>query len=155
MKNHYNKFLDMSTNYDPGLDSRGDSSVERSMSLRSNDLKRFSFSPERSVYSYKEKRSNEIRLNSSFINKSSSSLIKLSSNQIGIISEDEEYSLNNNGIKNKSNRRKSRKINYPFEKKVTINLSMTIENCTNGKYNNGIINEKRKLSLNNNKKNEK
>ena len=32
---------------------------------------------------------------------------------------------------------------------------MTIENCTNGKYNNGIINEKRKLSLNNNKKNEK
>ena len=99
----------------------------------------------------------ETRLNSSFINKSSSSLIKLSSNQIGIISEDEEYSLNNNGIKNKSNRRKSRKMNYPFEKKVTINLSMTIENSQNGKYNNGSFNEKRKLSLNNNnnKKNEK
>ena len=34
---------------------------------------------------------------------------------------------------------------------------MTIENCSNGKYNNGSFNEKRKLSLNNNnnKKNEK
>ena len=137
MKNHYNKFLDISTNYDPGLDSRGDSSVERSLSLRSNDLKKFSFSPERSVYSYKEKKNS--RLNSSFNKNSSSSYIKLSSNQIGIISEDEEYSLNNNHQKSKKG--KNKRINYPFvEKKVTINLSMTIDN-------NGTIN-RRKLSNN-------
>ena len=76
-----------------------------------------------------------INLNFYFIKNSSSSYIKLSSNQIGIISEDEEKSLINNHQKSKKG--KNKRINYPFvEKKVTLNLSMTIDN-------NGTINRRK------------
>ena len=47
MTSHYNKFLDISTNYDPGLDSRGESSIERGDSLNRNELRNFSFSLEK------------------------------------------------------------------------------------------------------------
>jgi hypothetical protein len=43
MTSHYNKFLDISTNYDPGLDSRGGSSIERADSINKNELRNFSF----------------------------------------------------------------------------------------------------------------
>ena len=44
IKSHYNTFLDISTNYDPGIDSRN-SSVERSLSIKKNEIRNFSCSP--------------------------------------------------------------------------------------------------------------
>ena len=122
---HYNKFLDISTNYDPGLDSRGESSVEKSMSIKSNELRNFSFSPETKFKGNSQKRL--YTLNSSFNgNKSSSSLNKITN--IGVISEDEEYKL---GVKSKHKNYK--KLNYYQnpEKVVTINLSMSSKNNSN------------------------
>ena len=116
---HHNKFLDISTNYDPGLDSKGESSVERSLSIKSNELRNFSFSPEK-----KKKSGNSQRvstLNSSFNgNKSSTSLTKIAN--IGVISEDEEYKINNRA---KMKNYKKIKFYQNAEKKVTINLSMS------------------------------
>ena len=90
---HYNKFLDISTNYDPGLDSRGESSVERSLSIKSNEFRNFSFSPERKAKDVYEKNYiPSLNLNLSFNgNISSNNLKKVNGNYIGIISEDEEY----------------------------------------------------------------
>ena len=44
MISHYNNFLDISTNYDPGIDSRGNSAIERIDSIKKNELKNFSLS---------------------------------------------------------------------------------------------------------------
>ena len=125
---HYNKFLDISTNYDPGLDSRGESSVERSLSIKSNEFRNFSFSPERKAKDVYEKNYiPSLNLNSSFNgNISSNNLKKVNGNYIGIISEDEEYEFLDKERIKKS--KKNKKL-YPFyEKKVTINLSMTLNN---------------------------
>ena len=125
---HYNKFLDISTNYDPNLDSRGESSVERSLSIKSNEFRNFSFSPERKAKDVYEKNYiPSLNLNSSFNgNISSNNLKKVNGNYIGIISEDEEYEFLDKERIKKS--KKNKKL-YPFyEKKVTINLSMTLNN---------------------------
>ena len=116
---HHNKFLDISTNYDPGLDSKGESSVERSLSIKSNELRNFSFSPETKLKSGNSQRVST--LNSSFNgNKSSTSLTKIAN--IGVISEDEEYKINNRA---KMKNYKKIKFYQNAEKKVTINLSMS------------------------------
>ena len=125
---HYNKFLDISTNYDPGLDSRGESSVERSLSIKSNEFRNFSFSPERKAKDVYEKNYiPSLNLNLSFNgNISSNNLKKVNGNYIGIISEDEEYEFLD---KERIKKGKKNKKLYPFqEKKVTINLSMTLNN---------------------------
>ena len=125
---HYNKFLDISTNYDPGLDSRGESSVERSLSIKSNEFRNFSFSPERKAKNvYEQNKFPSLNLNSSFNgNISTTNLNKINGNHIGIISEDEEYEFLD---KERIKKGKKNKKFYPFaEKKVTINLSMTLNN---------------------------
>ena len=125
---HYNKFLDISTNYDPGLDSRGESSVERSLSIKSNEFRNFSFSPERKAKNvYEQNKLPSLNLNSSFNgNISTTNLNKINGNHIGIISEDEEYQFLD---KERIKKGKKNKKFYPFaEKKVTINLSMTLNN---------------------------
>ena len=107
------------------MDSRGESSVEKSMSIKSNELRNFSFSPETKFKGNSQKRL--YTLNSSFNgNKSSSSLNKITN--IGVISEDEEYKL---GVKSKHKNYK--KLNYYQnpEKVVTINLSMSSKNNSN------------------------
>ena len=120
--------MDISTNYDPGLDSRGESSVERSLSIKSNEFRNFSFSPERKAKDVYEKNYiPSLNLNSSFNgNISSNNLKKVNGNYIGIISEDEEYEFLD---KERIKKGKKNKKLYPFhEKKVTINLSMTLNN---------------------------
>ena len=124
---HYNKFLDISTNYDPALDSRGESSVERSLSIKSNEFRNFSFSPERKAKNiYEQNNINSLNLNSSFNISTNNFINKTNGNYIGIISEDEEYEFLDKERIKKS--KKNKKL-FPFpEKKVTINLSMTLNN---------------------------
>ena len=93
---------------------------------------------------YEKKNLPSLNLNSSFNgNISNNSLNKANGNFIGIISEDEEYEfLNKERIKGKKNKKM-----YPFqEKKVTINLSMTLNN-TNKKSNKNFSNKKNSGSL--------
>ena len=137
---HYNKFLDISTNYDPGLDSRGESSVERSLSIKSNELRNFSFSPETKLKSGNSQRVST--LNSSFNgNKSSSSLNKVGN--IGVISEDEEYKLAGRG---KLKNFKKHKFYQNAEKKVTINLSMSSKNSKSNTNSTVSKNKKNKIN---------
>ena len=129
---HYNKFLDISTNYDPGLDSRGESSIERGDSLNRNELRNFSFSLEKNKkkddYNYRteyNEKSKDSTYNNVIKNSFGVSHNKFNKN-INIISENEE--LNQNIIKNpKTNKNK----HCPFlEKKVFINLSTTFNNMS-------------------------
>ena len=129
---HYNKFLDISTNYDPGLDSRGESSIERGDSLNRNELRNFSFSLEKNKkkddYNYRteyNEKSKDSTYNNVIKNSFGVSHNKFNKN-INIISENEE--LNQNIIKSpKTNKNK----HCPFlEKKVFINLSTTFNNMS-------------------------
>lgn len=121
---HYNKFLDISTNYDPALDSRGESSVERSISIKS-DLRNMSISPDRKkAFSISNKQLLTMNtLNSSFSGIKSTTSLKPINNNIGVISEDDEFKLNE---KNLRNLQKRKNHYHNIEKKVTINLSLNI-----------------------------
>ena len=123
----YNTFLDISTNYDPGMDSRN-SSVERSVSIKKNELRNFSCSP-----SHGTKNETKIKKNTTFINNKVMNLNKGGRN-FNIISEDDEYKDNKKNINSKSKKRKR----YPIcQNKVTINLSISGEsNNNNSNYNN-------------------
>ena len=140
MTSHYNKFLDMSTNYDPGLDSRGGSSIERGDSINKNELRNFSFSLDKknknkgehkfkTEYNEKKDGNNYNVIKNTF---STSSQNKFNKN-INVISENDELNKNN-GKKIKNN--KSIKSKYcPFlEKKVSINLSNTFNNLSKSEY---------------------
>ena len=135
MTSHYNKFLDISTNYDPGIDSRGGSSIERGDSINKNELRNFSFSLDKkhkksmdhkfkTEYNEKNEGNNYNVIKNTF----SGSQNKFNKN-INIISENEE--LNQNTMK-KIKYNKSIKNKYcPFlEKKVSINLSNTFNNLS-------------------------
>ena len=138
MTSHYNKFLDMSTNYDPGLDSRGGSSIERGDSINKNELRNFSFSLDK-----KNKKKGEHKFKTEYNEKSvgnnynvikntlSGSQNKFNKN-INIISENDELDQNNTKkINNKSIKNKY----CPFlEKKVSINLSNTFNNLSKSEY---------------------
>ena len=109
MTSHYNKFLDISTNYDPGIDSRGNSSIERGDSINKNELRNFSFSLDKknkknvehkfkTEYNEKYKEKNYNIIKNTFSN-SQNKFIK----NINIISENEEFSTNTIKIKNNKN----------------------------------------------------
>jgi 5'-AMP-activated protein kinase catalytic alpha subunit len=107
------RFLNISAHYDPGLDSRNETSVERSNSR--SVIRNVSFSPEErfSVGGKKSTKNTKDNLNNlSYSSKtsgtgqpSSISFVKQSKlivNNIGIISEDEEFNNPNNQAVNKS-----------------------------------------------------
>ena len=142
LKSHYNTFLNISTNYDPGMDSRN-SSAERSISIKKNELRNFSCSP--SYNKKKEKKnvssSKVVRENKKpYLNNKVMNLTKGNRN-FNIISEDEEYK---DSDKKKINSKKKRK--FPIcQNKVTINLSVNEEincNALNNKKNESKIKTK-------------
>jgi hypothetical protein len=139
MTSHYNKFLDMSTNYDPGLDSRGGSSIERGDSINKNELRNFSFSLDK-----KNKKKGEHKFKTEYNEKSvgnnynvikntlSGSQNKFNKN-INIISENDEFNQNN--VKKIKNNKSIKNKYCPFlEKKVSINLSNTFNNLSKSEY---------------------
>ena len=137
IKSHYNTFLDISTNYDPGMDSRN-SSIERSISIKKNELRNFSCSP-----SHNNKKGNNVNknidkknTNTNYLNNKVMNLTKGNRN-FNIISEDDEYKDNKKMNNSKSKKRKK----YPLcQNKVTINLSISGEN--NNSNHNTISNKK-------------
>ena len=113
MTTHYNNFLDISTNYDPGIDSRGGSSVERTDSMNKNELKNFSLSLDK-----KTPHKNENGLNDKN---------KLKSNKFKKDFISEQDKSGKNKYTNKNNKNKY----MPFyEKKVSINLSNTFSSIS-------------------------
>jgi len=113
---HYNTFLDISTNYEPGFDSRN-SSVEKSTSLKKNPLRNFSCSP--SHYNKEEKNIGHIHKIYNNKNTTFNRVMNLTkrNRNFNTISEDEEFRDfdRNKAIK------KGRK--YPiYQNKVTIDL---------------------------------
>ena len=138
MTSHYNKFLDISTNYDPGIDSRGGSSIERGDSINKNELRNFSFSDKKNKkrvehnfkteYDEKSKGNNYNVIKNNFIGTQN----KFNKN-INIISENEE--LNQNTMKKIKNNKNIKNKHSPFvEKKVSINLSKTFNNMSKSEY---------------------
>ena len=113
MTSHYNNFLDISTNYDPGIDSKGNTSIERTDSINKNELKNFSLSLDK-------KNINKIESDSIDKNKNKKSKFKKDIN-----SEQDKFS------KNKFINKKDKSKYLPFyEKKVCINLSNTFSNLS-------------------------
>ena len=104
MTSHYNNFLDISTNYDPGIDSKGGSSVERTDSIKKNQLKNFSLKLEKKIINNEENGKNK-KINNKMKSYS--------------ISEQDKFNKNAN---NKNNKNKYIPL---YEKKVSINLSNT------------------------------
>ena len=138
MTSLYNKFLDISTNYDPGIDSRGGSSIERSDSINKNELRNFSFSldkkhKKRGDHKFKTEYNANIRGNNYNVIKNtfSGSQNKFIKN-VNIISENEEFSQNTMKIKN--NKGFKNKYSPFLEKKVSINLSTTFNNMSKNEY---------------------
>ena len=112
MTSHYNNFLDISTNYDPGIDSKGNSSIERTDSINKNELKNFSLSLDK-------KKLNKMESDSTDKNKIKKNKFKKD------ISEQDKFSKNKFMNKNGKNKY------LPFyEKKVCINLSNTFGNLS-------------------------
>jgi len=116
MNPHYNTFLDISTNYEPGLDSRN-SSVEKSTSLKKNPLRNFSCSPSR----FNKEEKNIGSIHKLYNNKNTTynrvmNLTKKNRN-FNTISEDEEFrDFDKNKVTKKGKK-------YPiYQNKVTINL---------------------------------
>ena len=107
MTSHYNNFLDISTNYDPGIDSRGGSSIERTDSLNKNELKNISLSLDKNNPNKNEE------------NENNKKQYKNSKFKKDCISEQEKL------VKNKFNLKNTKNKYIPFyEKKVSINLSL-------------------------------
>ena len=109
MTSHYNNFLDISTNYDAGIDSKGNSSIERADSYNKNELKNFSLSLDKT-----KKKQNKSKNNIYKENGAEENYKKNKNKNI--------YVNSNKNIKNKY---------LPFcEKKVSINLSNTFSNLS-------------------------
>jgi hypothetical protein len=123
IKPHYNTFLDISTNYDPGMDSRN-SSIETSISIKNNELRNFSCSPAQNKAGLINKKNNYNKKNT---NDLSNKIVKLTkgNRNFNIISEDEEFK---DSKKLYSKRRKKYQV---CQNKVTINLSISGESNSN------------------------
>ena len=113
MISHYNNFLDISTNYDPGIDSRGNSAIERIDSIKKNELKNFSLSLDK-------KKNNEKN------NYNTKSTFSEAHNKLKKNFNDKKEELINNKQKNMN---KNIKNKY-FEKKVSINLINNVNNSS-------------------------
>jgi len=117
---HHNTFLDISTNYEPNMDSRN-SSVERSISVKKKDLRNFSCSP-----SHENKKTKNVNN----IKKGKINITKKNNKNFNTIIEDEEWK---NGYKNKNptSKEKKRKKMHICQNKVTINLTVNDDNNIN------------------------
>lgn len=103
---HHNTILDISTNYDPNIDSRN-SSIEKSFSANKKDIRNFSYSP-----SQGKNKKQEINL----IKKGQIVNVTKKNKNFNSISEDDEFKI-------KSKEKKRKNIQF-CQKKVTINLSL-------------------------------
>ena len=125
MISHYNNCLDISTNYDPGIDSKGESSLDKILSINKNELRHYSICL--------DKKKNENNMNMNIINFDyirnnggvNTSHNKYSKN-INVISEDDELNefskdKENNNIKCFKNKNK----NSLGDKRISINLTAT------------------------------
>ena len=124
MTSHYNNFLDISTNYDPGLDSRGGSSVERTNSFNKNELKSFSQSlDKKNIKNVNDKnKTNNVTLGKRNFYEQESKKYKEDA-----ITDDDKLNKNKNNNLNKNAKNKY----LPFyEKKVSINLTNTFSNLS-------------------------
>ena len=133
IKSHYNTFLDISTNYEPGIDSRN-SSMERSISIKKNELRNFSCSPAHNKKNEKNSGSMNKLINENkknYLNNRVMNLTKGNRN-FNIISEDEEYKETD---KKKINSKGKKRRKYPIcQNKVTINLSVNEEINNNSNF---------------------
>ena len=122
INSHRNTFLDISTNYEPNMDSRN-SSIERSISFKKKDLRNFSCSP-----SHENKKKKEI----SNIKKGQIvNLTKKNNMNFNTISEgDELKEKEKERRKNTSKEKKKKKVQI-CHNKVTINLSINDNNINN------------------------
>ena len=122
INSHRNTFLDISTNYEPNMDSRN-SSIERSISFKKKDLRNFSCSP-----SHENKKKKEI----SNIKKGQIvNLTKKNNMNFNTISEgDELKEKEKEKRKNTSKEKKKKKVQI-CHNKVTINLSINYNNINN------------------------
>jgi len=130
MISHYNNCLDISTNYDPGIDSKGETSLEKVLSINKKELRNYSISLD------KKKNDNNMNIipldclrNNGGVNTSHNKYSK----NINVISEDDEFNEfskdkdNNNGIKYIKNKNKFSLA----DKKVSINLTTTFNSLSN------------------------
>jgi len=109
MTSHYNNFLDISTNYDAGIDSKGNSSIERADSYNKNELKNFSLSLDKTKKKQNKSKNNIYKENGA----------------------EENYKKNKNkNIYVNSNKNIKNKYLPFYEKKVSINLSNTFSNLS-------------------------
>ena len=122
MTSHYNNFLEMSTNYDPGIDSRGGSSVERTNSFNKNELKSFSQSLDKKN---KKDINNKNKGNNLLFGKNNFYEHENKRYKEDNINEDDK------SIKNKNINKNAKNKYLPFyEKKVSINLTNTFSNLS-------------------------
>ena len=139
-QSNYNTFLDISTTYDPGIDSRN-SSIERSNSIKKNELRNFSCSP-----SHNHKKEKNFGSKKKILNNNTTYMYNYANNKImnltkgnrnfNIISEDDEYKDIENKKFNNSKTKKIKKYHQVCQNKVTINLSLNEEGSINNSNNN-------------------
>ena len=131
MTSHYNNCLDISTNYDPGLDSKGESSVDKALTINKKELRNYSISLDK-----KNMKKNVNIMNLDYLRNNggvNTSHNKYSKN-INVISEDDEL-MEFNKEKDSSNSIKyiaNKNNKYVLtDKKVSINLITTFNCVTN------------------------
>ena len=136
MTTHYNKLLDISTNYDAGLESKGEYSNERGGSTNKKELRNLSFSNDKKQNNRSNKKNDKHKYNTNYIavkdvNSGYSTSLNKYNKNFNVISEDDELKdLNKSAMKKiKGNKVNKNKYNYA-EKKVSINLSMTFNNSS-------------------------
>ena len=132
MISHYNNCLDISTNYDPGIDSKGETSLEKVLSINKKEIKNYSISLDKKK---NENNMNIINLdclrNKGGVNTSHNKYSK----NINVISEDDEFNEFSKDKENKSNSNAKyikNKDKYNLgDKKVSINLTTTFNSVAN------------------------
>ena len=129
MTSHYNNYLDISTNYDPGIDSKGESSLDKLLSINKNELRNYSISLDKKK---NENNMNIINLDCLRNNGGVSNSHNKYSKNMNVISEDDELNefskdKESNNIKCFKNKNK----NSLTDKKISINLTTTFKPLIN------------------------
>ena len=126
-KSIYNSILNISTNYEPEIESHRHSFEEKPLSIKKNKIKNIYISPSHNLKTL----NNITSINKTYINKKLNYIKNRKMNlnkhnrNFKIISEDDEYDkFNKNKYKNLFKNNK----NLAFKNKVTINLSISGEN---------------------------
>ena len=127
MISHYNNCLDISTNYDPGIDSKGEASLEKVLSLNKKELRNYSISLDKKK---NENNMNIINLdclrNNAGVNTSHNKYSK----NINVISEDDELNEFSKDKENNGSNKFNKNKYFLADKKVSINLTTTFNSVT-------------------------